>query len=133
MLMTPTLKKEYRNDPRIRDIYGIHQEGIVECFSLEVFFNVVRPSESKKLNCIYGVADNFEQILEKYSHLVNDAKLKMCIAVRIIDKAAQPATGGWRWHKWGEYIGNKYPQYEYLHDEDESMTQVVCYEVFEIL
>lgn len=26
--------------------------------------------------------------------------------------------GGWRWHKWGEYIGDGNPQYEYLDDEE---------------
>ena len=25
--------------------------------------------------------------------------------------------GGWRWHKWGEYIGKHNPQYEYLDHE----------------
>jgi hypothetical protein len=24
---------------------------------------------------------------------------------------------GWRWHKWGEYVGLHAPQREYLHDE----------------
>lgn len=29
----------------------------------------------------------------------------------------QPANGGWRWHKWGEYIGKHKPEHEYLYDE----------------
>jgi hypothetical protein len=36
----------------------------------------------------------------------------------------------WRWHKWGEYIGTKNPQHEYLYDEDESIQEVFCYHIY---
>ena len=35
----------------------------------------------------------------------------------INDHANGFETQGWRWHKWGEYIGKHTPQYEYLSDE----------------
>lgn len=35
----------------------------------------------------------------------------------IINKHDKSSWGGWRWHKWGEYIGKHNPQYEYLDHE----------------
>ena len=37
----------------------------------------------------------------------------------IINNHDKSAWGGWRWHKWGEYIGKHNPQYEYLNHETE--------------
>ena len=36
----------------------------------------------------------------------------------IINSHDKSSWGGWRWHKWGEYIGKHNPQYEYLDHED---------------
>jgi hypothetical protein len=36
-----------------------------------------------------------------------------------ISKSDEPAEGGWRWHKWGPYIGDKKPTREYLVNEPE--------------
>ena len=35
----------------------------------------------------------------------------------IINNHDKSLWGGWRWHKWGEYIGKHIPQYEYLDHE----------------
>lgn len=35
----------------------------------------------------------------------------------IINNHDKSLWGGWRWHKWGEYIGKHTPQYEYLDHE----------------
>lgn len=35
----------------------------------------------------------------------------------IINNHDTNSWGGWRWHKWGEYIGKHTPQYEYLDHE----------------
>jgi hypothetical protein len=45
-------------------------------------------------------------------------------------KANQSHEGGWRWHKWGEYIGKYEPQYEYLYDEPE-IEKVYVYHIYE--
>lgn len=37
----------------------------------------------------------------------------------IINNHDKSSWGGWRWHKWGEYIGKHNPQYEYLNHETE--------------
>lgn len=64
----------------------------------------------------YGVCDNEQQILDKWPHLEN-AKQRHFITMTPIYKKHQPISQGWRWHKWGEYIGNHEIEYEYLYDE----------------
>jgi len=68
----------------------------------------------------YGVADDIEQIKEYYKEEIEDDSKKYCIALTPVwqEKENKGKGGGWRWHKWGEYIGNLNPQYEYLDDED---------------
>lgn len=47
-----------------------------------------------------------------------------------IYKNQQPPVGGWRWHKWGSYIGTYESKHEYLYDEDIDMIYV--YHIYEI-
>lgn len=79
----------------------------------------------------YGVADNYEQILEYYSSKVNDPKHNYVILLSEVRKDKQPSEHGWRWHKWGKYIGTQNPQYEYLYDE-ENIEKVYCYLICEV-
>lgn len=81
----------------------------------------------------YGVCDNVEQVLERYKQWLNDPGRKFCISFTKVTKAEQPDQLGWRWHKWGEYIGTKNPQHEYLYDEDDSIQEVYCYHIYELL
>lgn len=81
----------------------------------------------------YGVCDTIEQVKEKYSKWLNDPELKFCISFTKVTKSEQPANGGWRWHKWGEYIGTKEPQYEYLYDEGDDIQEVYCYHIYQLL
>lgn len=64
----------------------------------------------------YGLCDNEEQILKKWPHL-EKSKQRHFITMTPIYKKHQPEHGGFRWHKWGEYIGEHDAQYEYLYDE----------------
>lgn len=68
----------------------------------------------------YGVADNIEQIKEYYMEEIADPDKKYFIYVTPVfqEKGKKGKGGGWRWHKWGEYIGKLNPQYEYLDDEE---------------
>lgn len=62
----------------------------------------------------YGVADSALNIFEKHSELsvFDDRNFVVFMTeIRVVD---QPFEGGWRWHKWGEYIGEHTPQHEYL-------------------
>ena len=78
-----------------------------------------------------GVCDNWEQILEHTPQL-QDPNRKFCITLTPITKADEPQEGGWRWHKWGEYIGTKDPQHEYIRDEDDSIEKVYVYSIYEV-
>lgn len=66
----------------------------------------------------YGVCDTPEQFLELFeAKLNNDPLSEVCVF--LTHHAKNPGeTGGWRWHKWGEYVGTGEPTTEYLADED---------------
>ena len=66
----------------------------------------------------YGVCDYPEQVLDKFPEL-RTSKNEYVITFTMVSKALEPAEGGWRWHKWGSYIGDRAPQCEYLYDEPE--------------
>lgn len=78
-----------------------------------------------------GVCDNYKQILNYCKELIDDPNKKYVIGLSTVEKKNQASEGGWRWHKWGEYIGDKNPQCEYLYDEPE-IEKVYCYHIFEI-
>lgn len=77
----------------------------------------------------YGVADNIPQIMERYINVI--ANNKIVISIASIRKDNQPESGGWRWHKWGEYIGVQNPQCEYLYDEPD-IDEVLIFQVYVI-
>lgn len=81
----------------------------------------------------YGVCDCLEQIKEKYAAWFNDEEYKFCVSLTKVEKVEQPPEGGWRWHKWGEYIGTKQPRYEYLYDEGDDIQVVYCYHIYQLL
>lgn len=76
----------------------------------------------------YGVADSIEQIKEHYKDLIENDK-KYCITVSSVKKKDQPKSGGWRWYKWGEYIGTKTSNSEYLYDETD-IDEVIIYHIY---
>lgn len=66
----------------------------------------------------YGVCDDFSQVVSKWPSLITD-DLEHFITFQEIRKEDQPESGGWRWHKWGAYIGEHEPTQEYLYDEED--------------
>lgn len=78
----------------------------------------------------YGVSDNLEQVLEKFKDQVEDEENKFVITMTPVHKNNE--KGGWRWHKWGEYIGTQNPEFEYLNDE-EHIDLVYCYHVYQFI
>lgn len=81
----------------------------------------------------YGVCDEPEQVLQKYDKWLNGTEKNYCVSFTKLTKKGQPEQGGWRWHKWGQYIGTKEPQHEYLYDEGDDIEYVYCYHIYEIL
>lgn len=116
-----------QSDPKYIQEVGIYQSSFPFNFPEDEF------EELKKLKwddrykifpnyekITYGVADSIEQIKEYYKDEVSDTEKKYCLALTPVwqEKENKGRGGGWRWHKWGEYIGKLNPQCEYLDDED---------------
>lgn len=81
----------------------------------------------------YGVADNATQVVEYFKDFEkrNNIDLGDCvICMHPIVKEFQPDEGGWRWHKWGRYIGVKDPQCEYIKEENDSIKMVWCFHIY---
>ena len=107
------------------DLHSVYVCGLNENYTLERItdYREVRNFDSPIYWCNYGVADNASQVLDyyenylltNYSDYMNDRKF--IITMTPIFKEDQPEYGGWRWHKWGQYIGDFIPQCEYLYDE----------------
>lgn len=76
-----------------------------------------------------GVCDYPEQVCEKFNPDALPGHYFVSF-VRMLKKD-QPSYGGWRWHKWGEYIGTKNPQYEYLYDEPD-IEEVYTYHIYDV-
>jgi len=85
----------------------------------------------------YGVADNIDQIINLYAPQIMDPDKRYIITLTPVfqDKSNRGKGGGWRWHKWGEYIGTLQPQCEYLDDEDftEDFKYVLCYSLMKVI
>lgn len=79
----------------------------------------------------YGVCDSAENLLEKCPELVASER-QFVVVLTPVRKADQEPRGGWRWHKWGDYIGAQTPTTEYLFDEP-VVEQVFCYHIYERL
>lgn len=77
----------------------------------------------------YGVADSVQQILDANPEL-RDPDRKFLVTVNRLRRSEQPEEGGWRWHKWGEYIGTREPRCEYLYDEPE-IEEVLVFHIYE--
>ncbi len=64
----------------------------------------------------YFVVDTPEQFRETKEFQAYQDSEDFFIAV-FTHHAKDPEPYGWRWHKWGEYLGKGDPQCEYLGDE----------------
>lgn len=83
----------------------------------------------------YGVADNIEQIKAYYKDWIEKSDWVITVTPVYQNKQNAGIGGGWRWHKWGEYIGNLDPQCEYLDDEDfgeDFQGYVLCYHIYPV-
>lgn len=80
---------------------------------------------------IYGVADSIKQILEHYKDWLSDPDNQSVLFVVEINKKDCSPKGGWRWCRWGEYIGIQEPTREYLYDEP-VIESVVVYNIFTV-
>lgn len=78
----------------------------------------------------YGLADNVEQVLEHYKHL-KDSQEQFVIFMTPMYRKDQSEWGGFRFHKWGEYIGTHDLNYEYLYDQTD-IDVIYVYHVYHV-
>lgn len=85
----------------------------------------------------YGVADSVEQIKEYFKEEIEDPNRKFFISATPVfqHKENKGKGGGWRWHKWGSYIGELDRKCEYLDDEDfgDDFKYVICFHIYELI
>jgi hypothetical protein len=85
----------------------------------------------------HGVADSVEQLKEYFKDEIEDPSRRYFIACTPVfqDRENRGRGGGWRWHKWGEYIGKLDPQHEHLDDEDfgDDFEYVICFSINEVI
>ena len=129
------------DDPSL-DTTGIYLEALNARHHIERLtdYETVNPIGDKYLYTVntYGVADNATQVIR---HLENSLKTyfygndfddefylgkslvkmielypeyKLVLLMTPHMNTKDCSWGGWRWHKWGEYIGVHEPQHEYL-------------------
>ena len=97
-------------------------------------YGVVRNAINKELSSdekffAYGVADNASNIFEKHAELGLFDSRNFIVVMTEVRRKDQPVFDGWRWDKWGEYIGNQEPKEEYIADE-ENIDSVFVYQIF---
>jgi hypothetical protein len=146
MLKTPSV---LHNDPIAAVIavasgnspnYEVLEEGVVKVghFSLDLMIwgrNAPTsengyPGFGPDLHC-YGVCDSPEQFLTKFRERLQKDPRTLIVGFTHIRKHPENAGegGGWRWHKWGPYIGEGKPTTEYLDDEEEFDDGVFVYHI----
>lgn len=76
--------------------------------------------EIEGVESAYGVCDSPYQFKMRYGNNLEFSSRKFCVSFTEIVKSEQPSEGGWRWHKWGPYVGVGEPTTEYLYDEPHS-------------
>lgn len=88
---------------------------------------------NNKLNC-FGVCDSPEQFINKFEKDLEVDERVFVVSFCHIGKNPKNKGfgGGWRWHKWGPYIGTGQPHHEYLDDEEGFENGVYCYHIYQL-
>ena len=120
------------------EMHGIYVRDLNDDKILESLTNYkkVHNFKSPIYWCEYGVSDNASQVLDYYEHLLTQYgdymnSRKFIITMTPIFREDQPKNGGWRWCKWGQYIGDLESKCEYLYDEQE-IDYVWVFEILEV-
>lgn len=79
----------------------------------------------------YGVCDSPEQFTKRLGEALDKDPRQLVVSLTHVPKVPGE-EGGWRWHKWGEYIGEGKPTTEYLADESEFKDGVWVYHIFDV-
>lgn len=85
---------------------------------------------------ISGVCDNIDQILKTHHDIIIDTNKKYAIVTHKIYQHDQPSKMGWRWKKFGPYIGEHDIGTEYLYNEDLSdinQDYIIIFRILEVI
>ena len=119
------------NDPEPKELAtGVYERGDFGSSDFLRGSYEEYPDLGEEHNC-YGVCDGMENILETLTVLQDKDRqfvVMLTPVERDLDNKGQ--GGGWRWHKWGPYIGKHTPTTEYLDDEP-LIEKIYCYHVYE--
>ena len=78
----------------------------------------------------YGVCDSPTQFMEALGDFLEADPGQFVVSLTLIRKKDDDPVGGWRWHKWGPYIGKqKRDGCEYLAQES-TIEEIYCYHVY---
>lgn len=127
------------SDYELVDRFPSFNLGSGKCFSRKEVSELYRsethfedwPKEMCGLVSNYGVSDSVEQVVRRFKKVVTNPDVEIVFVFTPVKKKDQPESGGWRWHKWGEYIGNHKIKHEYLFDE-EGIEEVFVYQVYPV-
>jgi hypothetical protein len=143
MMVDITLKTEEDIIPEFRDIFRkLKPKKIKKGYYRSLTWNddlyikekIERYPELKisPYGVPYGVCDSPKQFEEKYGQLIKQSEKKFFVSFVRLQKKHESPTGGWRWHKWGPYIGKQKPKCEYLYDEP-IINEVYTYHIYEVV
>ena len=129
--ITEVIGKRGQGKQLATGVYQIGHFGSSHFLRAQGFQQIEYPDlwDDSKYIARFGVCDSYEDILTKFPKLVSDPDRQFVITVTRIDKCDEE-PGGWRWHKWGEYIGKHTITTEYLYDEP-IVEQVYCFHIYE--
>jgi len=119
------------------DKYSVLAPGLIACRSWS--FNTTIAAQVEQYPDLpgelspYGVCDSPDQFMATgYRALADVPERRFFVTFVRVSRSEQPPDGGWRWHKWGEYIGLGQPTCEHLFDEP-LIEEVYTFHVYEIL
>lgn len=109
------VKEELASNSSV-DLHWPRKNGSFWNLSMEARLNFLR---ERRVANPYGVCDHALNILTHpdYISILNSPDRRFTVFLTEVRREDQPEDGGWRWHKWGPYIGNYKPQHEYLYYE----------------
>lgn len=116
------------NHPKVR---ALEKEASLKLEKEECTFQEMIEA-TKEYGSSYGVADNLEQVLEKFKDKVESPDKNYVILMTLVERKDQSEDGGWRFHKWGPYIGDHEIEYEYLYDQKD-MDSVYVYHIYRVV
>lgn len=78
----------------------------------------------------YGVCDSVDQFDTDFGETLRSDPRKLVVFFTEVRRDEQPARSGWRWTKWGMYVGRRKPTQQYLHDEPD-IESVFVWRIFD--